>query len=206
MPDQAPPPEAVPASTSTIAPGTVSPDGQLIWNGTEWKAVSRQLWVSTSWTRPLQLAIGGYLVLLAIYLVGITFLTQDTIRTVIRRTLENTPSVQAGSIDSAVSLQMNISLVVTIIFGVIYLALGAFTLTRRYSWVFYVDLVILAFGNLSLLGNLAGASQALKYGEPMWQLMVGDLVAAISIVLFVLALFARIRRGVWGCRREAVAE
>jgi hypothetical protein len=78
---------------------------------------------------------------------------------------------------------------------------------RRWTWAYYVVLVLLGFGLLAFVynavdlaaGGAITASSALQV--PGWTRVVSIVSGTADAVLFVVMLIALVRRGPWGARR-----
>jgi hypothetical protein len=208
---------------------TLSHDGRNRWNGSAWiptgqapgatgyyqpPATVRQ---PTSWTRPLQYAVAGWYAVEAVYSLTLPFwmsgaMTQ-AINQGIQRQQQLNPQVSPPPADvtSMISSMMSGMLWVGAFFGVAISAVAIIGALKRWTWVYYVVLVLLGFGALSLplnLINLATGSAVAALSSvsvPAWSLWVGVALSIPSTALFVWMLVALVKRGPWAMKREAPA-
>jgi hypothetical protein len=210
---------------------TLSRDGQHRWNGEAWvptgqgpSAISyQQPQLSprqpTSWTRPLQLAVAGWYVLSAIYALSLPFwmgssLSQamnQSINQSIQRQQALNPSATpppAGLADSITSM-MSGFLWVAAIFGVAICVVIVIGALNRWTWLYYVVLVLLGLSAVSLPFNLVSAisgssiSSASGFSMPGWTYWLGLATSIPSAALFVWMLVALVKRGPWAMTRVA---
>lgn len=180
--------------------GTISPDGQFVWNGTEWAPVTRWVWSPTDWTRPLQYAIGAYLLVVAVFEALSPFLFAGTIRAAALKSLQANSSIDKSQYDQLLNISVTVSTITLLVFAAVFGVLGVLTVLRRWSWLFYVDLVILGLqGVFGTVGGLIG--MATGSAASGIQPIAGLAFSVIALALFVWALLARIQRGVWAGRR-----
>lgn len=204
---------------------TMSHDGRTRWNGSEWVPVQGQGYAPgayvqpsgarepTSWTRPLQLAVAGWYALSAIYSLSLPFwlsgaMTQ-AINTSIQRQQQLNPAASPLPADFASTMGsvMTGVLWVAAVFGVVISAVIVIGALKRWTWLYYVVLVFLGFGAISLpldLLNAAGGSAlsaASGFSMPSQFYWTGFLFAIPGTALFVWMLVALVKRGPWGMVR-----
>lgn len=183
--------------------GTLSPDGQFVWNGAEWTPVTGWVWAPTDWTRPLQYAIGAYLLVVGAFEALSPFLFADTIRAAALRSLQSNSSIDKSQYDQLLSVSVTVSTVTLLVFAAVFGVLGVMTVLRRWSWLFYVDLVLLGLqGVFGTLGGVLGMATGSAAGG--LQAIAGLAFSVIALALFVWGLVGRIQRGVWAGRRAPV--
>lgn len=212
---------------------TLSHDGHNRWNGTAWiptgqapgapgyyqsSPTARQ---PTSWTRPLQYAVAGWYAIQGVYAVTLPFwmsgaisgaMTQ-AINQSIQRQQQLNPQVSPPPADvtSMITSMMSGMLWVGAIFGVAIAAVAIVGALKRWTWIYYVVLVLLGFGALSLPLNLINLSTGSavaglsSVSVPAWSLWVGVTLSIPSTALFVWMLVALVKRGPWAMKREAPA-
>lgn len=206
---------------------TLSPDGRFRWNGTAWQpftpmyypgapyAAPRVVRTPTSWTKPLQYAVAGWYLLSALYTLSIPFWMSGMMSTIMTQSFERqatlNPNVSpppAELVQSMASL-MNVVLWISALFGIAISALFIVAALKRWTWAYYVVLVLLGLGVLSGPLNLVNIfdsraySSAVGYTFPT-SFYVASLVAWIpGTALFVFMLVALVRRGPWGMVRAS---
>jgi len=179
--------------------GGISPDGQFVWDGTQWNPIARWIWAPTDWTRPLQYAIGAYLLVVAVFEGLSPFLFAAAVRAAALKSLQANSSIDKSQYDQLVNISVTVSTVTLLVFAAIFGVLGVMTALRRWSWLFYVDLVILGLqGVFGTLGGVVGLATGSGSGA---QEVAGLAFSVVALILFAWALLARIQRGVWAGRR-----
>jgi hypothetical protein len=191
-------------SEQPAAEGTVSPDGQFVWDGSQWRPIARWTWRPTSWSRPLQYSVAAYLLLYGAYQALSPFVFAAQIRSQIRRQAESSPGVDPAAVGQMVDVAITVGIVTAVLIGAILVLFGILSAVRRITWVFYADLVLLAlFGAVGSAGSVIGL--ALRAAAPdQVQASLGVAFPLVGLVLFVCALVARLRSGVWAGRRVPV--
>lgn len=204
---------------------TLSHDGRTRWNGSEWipvqgigYAAGANLYRSTtreptSWTRPLQYVVAGWYALGAIYAVSLPFwmsgIMTQVVNQGIQRQQEQNPSASPlpANFASTMGSIMTGVLWVAAVIAVLVCAVLIIGALRRWTWVFYVVLVLSGLGAVSLpldLINAAGGSSistASGFTMPSWYYLVGTLTAIPGTALFVWMVVALAKRGPWAMRR-----
>jgi len=186
----------VPPSTAV---GQISPDGQFRWDGTQWVPLPRGAREPTPWTRPQQLAAAGFFALSALYtlITSIVFINHDSMV----RVMQAQGNLPAGTnIDQVVSIALFFALAFVVVIVIVWLvaALGSYL---GWRWIFWVDLVLFAFGGLGALLNLGNIARPQTQQIPVWGLVVGELFDIASAALFVWLLIGVIRYGPWAMKR-----
>jgi hypothetical protein len=209
---------------------TLSHDGRSRWNGTAWIPTGQVYGAAyqppghvvrepTSWTRPLQLAVAGWYGLQAIYALTLPFwmggpITQainQSINQSIQRQEQLNPSASpppaefVNTITSMVGGFLWVGAAIGLIIAVVAIV-GALS---RWTWVYYVVLVFLGLGAISLpldvVNALGGSaiSSASGFTMPAWTYWFGLLSAIPSTALFIWMLVALVRRGPWAMTKVA---
>jgi hypothetical protein len=205
---------------------TLSHDGRSRWNGSAWipvaspavwpigyNAPARTTREATSWTRPLQYAVAAWYTLAAILAVSIPFwmsgpMTQAINRS-IQRQQELNPSATPLPADFAGTMGsfMTGALWVAAVIGVVFYAVLIIGALSRWTWVFYVALVLLGFSVVSIPLNIVNAVSASTmsslsgFSLPSWTYWFGILASIPAAALFVWMIVAQVKRGPWAMRR-----
>ena len=204
---------------------TLSRDGRYRWNGSAWQPVGapyyagtpyvapRVVRTPTSWTRPLQYAVAGWYALSALYSLSLPFWMSGMVATIMDQTFQRqaalNPDVSpppAELVQSMTTFMNGIMWVGVVIgFGIcVFFIIGAL---QRWTWIYYVVLVLLGLGalqgplNLVNIFNSSAYASATGYAFPTSFYVVGLIVWIPSTALFVWMLVALVRRGPWGMVR-----
>jgi hypothetical protein len=208
---------------------TLSHDGRSRWNGSQWIPLSspgiapggihpaRTTREPTSWTKPLQYTVAGWYALSAIYALSLPFwmsgpMTQ-LINQSIQRQQELNPSATPLPADFASSMGslMTGMLWVGAVFGVVICAVAVIGALSRWTWLYYVVLVLLGLSTISLPVNLITAasgstiSSVSGFSMPSWTYWTGLLLSIPAAALFVWMLVALIQRGPWAMKKISVS-
>ncbi len=205
----------------------ISPDGRWWWHGRQWRpygpppgspAARRR--VPTAWTRPLQIAVVVLLIAGLINGAVVLFSLQDYMQAVMNTSIDrqaqidpNLDPAQVGQLRQqarqVAQTIFTISLVVVIVFGLAYFALATIGTLRRWTWWFWVQLVLAGRAVLSLPQNvLALSGQTIRASPgapplhvPVASAAVNVLLALAWLAVFIWMIVAYRRFGPWACRR-----
>lgn len=195
--------EQQPASGSPTR-GEVSPDKQFVWDGTAWRAVTGWRWEPTELSRPLHLAVVGYWAILALYSFAIPLLFYGQLRDVALRQMQrSTSELPPDQLQQALNLAMTVTVAVILVIGVFY-AVAAVLSWFRWSWMFYVNLVLLAFSLISIVQALIALFNPANAQSPPALSIASLIISLVGLGLFAWLLYVRLRVGVWGGRRTPV--
>jgi hypothetical protein len=209
----------------------LSPDGRHRWDGSSWVPIPmsyappqqvfvpvppgaapvKPAQVPTAWTRPLQIALATVYALQGLYAISAPFwlggaLDQSMRQVALRQARQNpglypNPNQYAdtmstfGTVILAVIVLTGLAIVVVVLVGT----------WRRWTWMYYVVLVLLAFQIIGLPDQVAGAAGLFR-DQPTVQLpaaafAVGTASGLLATGLFAWMLVALLRRGPWATRR-----
>ena len=209
---------------------TLSNDGRFRWNGTSWAPVAgyapsagfgaaspRGEREPTPWTRPLQYAVAAWYALSGLYALTIPFwvgsVVSDAINASLKQQEQTNPTVSPPPqevIDSITSF-VDVAIWVGAVFGLVICALFVVAALKRWTWAFYVILVLLGLGAVSGpldLVNVIGGSRltaASGYSMPTTYYIIGLVAWVPSTALFVWMLISVIRYGPWAMRRASAS-
>jgi hypothetical protein len=204
---------------------TLSPDGRHRWDGTAWVPSTGPVYAApttvprepTPWTRPIQLAVAAWFALgalgsltLPLWMTGMmTQLVNQSIQQQQQLHPEASP-LPTGFTDAMTSM-MNGVVWFAVILGFVLYAAGFIGTLKRWTWLYYVTLVWLGLGLLSLPVNIANAltgrlvTGSASLALPTWYLYAAAGLGLVQAGLFVWMLIAMIRYGPWAMRRVAPA-
>lgn len=217
----------------------LSPDGRYRWNGSSWIAVQaafpppgyaaqpaygpplmvqapRTVRVATSWTRPLQYAVGGVAVIYGIWYAAFPFWETGALNEYMRQAalrqvaanpqLYPDPSAYA---DTMVNVS-TVAFAAVAILGVAVAVLVLIGTIRRWTWIYYAVLGLAGLASLGLPFSVAGELGVSQPNTPFGPSFTGSLLVAqwfglalgfVSLALGVWMLVALIRRGPWAMRK-----
>jgi len=208
---------------------TLSHDGRSRWNGSAWvptgeagppggyqpaRGMTRQ---PTSWTRPLQWAVIAWYGVQAVYAVTLPFwmggpmseaMTQSIQRQQrLQPTVSPPPQEFIDTMNSMMGTMTTWALWLSAVVGVAISVVVIVGALKRWTWLYYVVLVLLGFTTISLpldaVSIFAGPALAAAQGfsMPTWTYWVGFLLSIPAAALFVWMLVALIKRGPWAMTR-----
>jgi hypothetical protein len=204
---------------------TLSHDGRFRWDGRSWVPLqgfayvhgpeTRPSRVPTSWTRPLQYAIAVYYALAALYTVTLPFTMSGVVTQAFNQSLQRQQSLYPnatppppGFTDAMTSMMNGIFWFAAVVgFGICLV--GVIAALRRWTWAYYVILVLLGLGVIGLPVDVIDlfAGSALSglsgFSAPSWIYVVGIGAGLIDTALFIWMLVALVKRGPWGTSRVA---
>jgi hypothetical protein len=209
---------------------TLSHDGRTRWNGTAWVSTgqaqapagyepmagpaSRQ---PTSWTRPLQIAVAAWYAIQGLYSLTLPFWMSGPMAQAVNQAIQRqeqlnpAPTPPPADFASGLTSLVDVALWFAAVFGVVIAVVVVVGALSRWTWMYYVVLVLLGFGAISLPLNLvsalSGSSVAATSGFslPAWTYWLSLATSIPATALFVLMLIAVIKRGPWGMTRVASA-
>jgi hypothetical protein len=167
----------------------------------------------TSWTKPLQYTIAAWYALSAIYVLSLPFwmsgLMTDVINQSIQRQQALNPSASPLPADFAGTMGsfMTGILWVVAVFGVVICAVAVIGALNRWTWLWYVVLVLLGLSVVSIPLNIASAvtgsaiSSVSGFSMPSWTYWIGILISIPATALFIWMIVAQVRQGPWAMRR-----
>ena len=190
------------ASPPTTTVGQVSADGQFRWDGAQWVPIARGEREPTSWTRPLKLAAAGLFVTEALYsvIVSLVYVNASTMRRILEQ--QGTRVPQGTDLETIVNITVVTTLAVIFVIAVceIVAAIGSYL---GWRWMFWVALVLFAFGGLGAFTNIGTLLKPETSPIPLWGIAISELFAVASLGLFIWMLIAVIKFGPWAMRRPA---
>jgi len=203
---------------------TLSPDGRFRWNGSTWEPVPTMAYPApyypgsasqrepTSWTQPLQIAVVARYVASGLYGLALPFWMQGYTSAVMQRSLAQQqqayPPGQApppGFTDMMNSIVTGSIWIGTVI-GLALAVVAIVGAVKRWTWAYYLILVLLGFTLLGTMFNLinlaaGGALTSRQPQPPELTRLAAYIFGAIDTVLFVWMLIAVVRRGPWAMKR-----
>jgi hypothetical protein len=200
---------------------TLSHDGRSRWNGHSWVPVAgaeapaysqptRTARVATGWTKPLQYSVAGWYLLQAIYAVALPFVMAgpmaDYFNQVVQRQAQLNPNTAPPPAEllSTMTTVMTWGLAIGAAVGIAISAVAIIGALRRWTWVFYVVLVLLGLQTISFPFTVisAFATSALNPVKLPVEMTATSVALGIpAIALFAWMLVAAIKRGPWGMTR-----
>jgi hypothetical protein len=204
---------------------TLSPDGRWRWNGSAWVPVTSMAApvpgypyyqqpaarVPTPWTKPMQYVVAAWYALSGLYALSLPFWMSSFMGQIMTQTFQRqvalNPDVSPPPPDVITGFTnlMTGVLWVAAAIGVAISAVIVIGAIKRWTWMFYVVLVFLGLGTLSLPFNVAGAatgSSAMNvYNLPNWLTWISIAVGLPGAALFVWMLIGVIRYGPWAMAR-----
>jgi hypothetical protein len=202
---------------------TLSADGRTRWNGTAWVPVggaapvyvqpaSSPRW-PTSWTKPLQYAVAGWYVIQAMWAIAVPFFLVgpivDYMDQVIARNQQLNPDVPPPPTDFIATMSgfITVSLIIGSVVGIAISAVAIIGALKRWTWIYYVILVLLGLGAISLpisFATLFAAPGTLNpVAMPAGITWAQTVIGIPGAALFIWMLVAAVRYGPWAMTRSS---
>jgi hypothetical protein len=203
---------------------TLSPDGRWRWNGSAWVPVSDMAppapyyqspsipRVPTPWTKPMQYTVAAWYAVSGLFAVSVPFWMSGRMTEFMNRAIQQQTSLNPDvsppppEFVSTMSSMMSGTLWVAAVFGAAISAVAVIGALKRWTWLFYVVLVLLGLGLLGLPFNLA--SVAFRAPNPSTIIMPSSFTwlsigfGIVGAALFVWMLIAVIRYGPWAMAKK----
>jgi hypothetical protein len=208
---------------------TLSPDGRHRWNGKTWVPVSSQVLmpvyptaaarprVPTSWTRPLQYGVAAFYTVSALFSLTLPFWMGGIMSQAVNQSIQNqqrlypdASPMPADLVNTMTSIGTGVAWFAAL-FSIAICVIVIVGALKRWTWIFYVVLVFLGLGVISvpldLIDALAGSSFSgvSGFSMPSWIYWIGVAESIPTTALFVWMLVAVIKRGPWAMARPAVS-
>lgn len=211
---------------------TLSPDGRSRWNGYAWvpaasmapmvapaypyyqQSVTAR--VPTPWTKPMQYAVAAWYALSGLYAVSLPFWMSGAFTHAFNQSFQRQAQINPNvsppppELVSSMTSMMSGMLWLSAIIGAAICAVLVIGALMRWTWIFWVVLVLLGLGTLALPFNLIGAVvgstyAASLYGLPSWTTWLSIVIGIPTAALFVWMLVALIRYGPWATRKTTAS-
>ncbi|TMD09393.1 MAG: hypothetical protein E6J02_03080 [Chloroflexi bacterium] len=203
MSEQQPP--AVTQTSQMPQSGQVSPDGQFMWDGATWRPITGYRWEPTDWTRPMQASVAAVFIVNGIWEIVVAFGFAAAIReSAVRQIQRSNPNLTPDQTSQALNVGLAFTEGFMVFLAVLFVLIGVLSLVRRWSWLFYVDLVILGLGIFSVLSGITSLARPAAAALPVFATLIGLALSVVGVGLAVWMLVARIQRGVWAARKSPV--
>ncbi len=211
---------------------TLSPDGRSRWDGSRWVPVQampapamyqpvpfpvqqKPARVPTSWTRPLQYTVAGAFAVWGLYSISVPFWMSGAMDSYMRqialRQAQQAPQVypDPNQYANMMSSLGTVSLVTGVVIGAAIAIVVVVGALKRWTWLFWVVLGLLALEAVGLpfqLANGVGAFNSIMPGPSLppvviWVSVLSGLAAAALGAWMVVA---AVTRGPWAMRRPEV--
>jgi len=211
----------------------LSPDGRHRWDGSSWVPIAtsyappqqafmpmplgappeKPARVATSWTRPLQIALATVYALQGLYAISAPFwlggALDQSMRQVALQQAQQSPGLYPNPNQYADSMSTfgTVILAVIVLVGLAIVVAVLVGTWRRWTWMYYVVLVLLAFQIVGLPDQVAGAAGMFRDQTtvqlPAAAFGIGIVSGLLATALFAWMLVALLRRGPWATRRLA---
>jgi hypothetical protein len=203
---------------------TLSPDGRYRWNGTSWVAAVTQGYVPapvqpaprrrepTSWTRPMQYAVAAWYGMSALFTLTVPLFMGPLMSQIMDESFQRqeqlNPEVSPppAELVQAMTSFMDVAVWISAFVGVVICGVFIVGALKRWTWAFYVVLVLLGIstvtGPLNLVNILVPSyRESAGYGFPTAFYVISLVLWIPASALFVWMVIAAIKRGPWAQRR-----
>ncbi len=211
---------------------TLSPDGRWRWNGSGWVPVAAMVAPAfapypsyqqpasprrpTPWMKPMQYAVAAWYAVSGLYALSIPFWMSGTMSQMINQSIQRStaqnPEVSPppAEVVSSITTMMSGVLWVAAIFGVVFAVVVIIGALARWTWMFYVVLVLLGLSTaglpLNIIGAVAGSTSINPFSLPGWISWLSVALGVPSTALFVWMLVAVVRYGPWAMTRKVESQ
>ena len=178
--------------------GQVSPDGNYLWDGTQWVLIPPGTRLATSWTRPMRLVAAGLLAVEAVFTVvsSAIFIDHDAMTRIIER--QGTQIPEGMTEDQLVGILIAVFLAIAVLLALVEL-LGTVGAYLGWRWAFWYVLVLMALGGLEALLNVGNLIRSSTW--PLATSLFQELLAIGAACMFVWMLVGFIMYGPWAMKR-----
>jgi hypothetical protein len=186
-------------STESPRVGEISADGQFSWDGQQWAPLARGRREPTSWTVPLQRTVAAFFAVNAVWSILATalFVSQAAAERSVRAA---NPTLGEDQVRAAAQLASTVGWITVVVLALLMLALAVCSL-RGWRWVFWVDLVLVAFGSIGVIMNSLALGSPSTQTLPPAAIAVGLLLSVAALALVVWLIVAAARYGPWAMKR-----
>ena len=150
----------------------------------------------------MKLAAAALFVTQAVYsvIVSLIFINATNMKRILEE--QGTQVPQGTDMDTVVNIAVVTGLAVVFVIAVceIVAAIGSYL---GWRWMFWVALVLFAFGGLGAFTNIGTLLKPETSPIPLWGIALSELFAIASLGLFIWMLIAVIKFGPWAMRRPA---
>lgn len=153
---------------------------------------------ASQWTQPLQATVAAFFVVSAAVNTLIVFAFGDLYRHRFTQLYQRSGQVSVDQLGASVDAAMTLSIVITLVFAAVYLALAGLSYFRRLGWVFIVDMVVLFLvGVPSIVGGVLNLVSPSSANLPQVFGLTQLVLALAAVSLFILMLGLSLRYGLW---------
>src|SRR5216684_1927598 len=167
---------------------------------------------SPPWMKPMQYAVAAWYAVSGLYALSIPFWMSGTMSQMINQSIQRStaqnPEVSPppAEVVSSITTMMSGVLWVAAIFGVVFAVVVIIGALARWTWMFYVVLVLLGLSAaglpLNIIGAVAGSTSINPFSLPGWISWLSVALGVPSTALFVWMLVAVVRYGPWAMTRK----
>lgn len=204
---------------------TLSADGRSRWTGSAWVPVAspvapaypyyqqpRRVRMPTPWTKPMQNSVAALNAIFILYLLGVAYLLSTTMSQIVNQSLVQSAAQNPQASPPPTQLVTAFNSLFAFVFwggaaiGIVISIVIIIGALNRWTWMFYVVLVLLGLQTIALPFDLITAiSQSAisnAYGLHTLELWLTVLMGIPSAALFVWMMIAVFRYGPWAMTRN----
>ena len=203
---------------------TLSPDGRFRWNGSAWVPVAAMAppapyyqpppvaRVPTPWTKPMQYAVAAWYLVSGLFALSLPLWMSGRMSDIMNQAIQRQNSLNP---DVSPPPPEFVSAMTSMISGILWVsALVGFAISavviigalKRWTWMFYVVLVLFGLGALGLPYNIvilvSGRSTLSGFNTPPGFTWLSIGFGILGVALFVWMLIAVIRYGPWAMAKK----
>jgi hypothetical protein len=186
------------------SPGQVTPEGEPAGNGESRSLIDRFRLEPTRTTRLMQLVVGTYLLVAGLLTTLLSYVAVPSIRHATEKSIRaQRPDLSANEVKAIVDFGMTVGLALAVLIGLILVAFGVMTFLRRWSWLFYADLVICGLTGLGVISGLVSLTRR-GNADPLGLALPNLVLSAAALAIFIWMLVTRLQGSIWGTRKVSV--
>jgi len=189
------------STNPSAAAGQVSADGQFRWDGQQWVPIAQGTREPTPGTRPMQLAAAGLFAVEAVYSIVVTllFVNHDSMLKALNA--QGTQLQTSGtSIDTVINFAIAGTIAVVVFFAVCQLVAAAGSYLG-WRWMFWAAFVLFGLGGLGAFTDIPTLFRPDTSPIPLPGVLISELLAVVSLAIFVWMLIGVIRFGPWAMKK-----
>ena len=182
------------------APGEVSPEGEPLENGGSSSLIAGISEEPTRTARLMQPLVGAYLLVAGLLTTLLSYVAVPSVRQATENSIRvQRPDLSVNEVRAIVDFGVTAGLALAVVAGLVLVGFGVLTFLRRWSWLFYADLVICGLTGLGMFSGLFNLTR--RNPDPLGLALPNLILSAAALAIFIWMLLTRLQGRIWGLRR-----